>query len=111
MVSGGTVDVAATERSLLASMDTRQVSRAGRRVRRRVSRSAKVLFAEIRRLGYRGSMRLVARYIAGRRTAEPPSPSSALLPGPRTLAWLLLRRPCDLDETEQRSCINSATTT
>ena len=35
------------------------------------------------------------------RTAEPPSPAHVLLPGPRTLAWLLLRRPSDLDEKEQ----------
>jgi hypothetical protein len=61
---------------------------------------AKVLFNEIRGLGYRGSVRSVSRYVAGWRTAEPPSPEYALLPGPRTLAWLLLRRPSDLDETE-----------
>ena len=46
-------------------------------------------------------MRSVARYVANWRTAEPPSPAYALLPGPRTLAWLLLRRPSDLDEAEQ----------
>lgn len=45
-------------------------------------------------------MRSVARYVANWRTAEPP-PAYARLPGPRTLAWLLLRRPSDLDETEQ----------
>jgi transposase len=61
---------------------------------------AKVLFNEVRRLGYRGSVRTVARYVAGWRTAEPPSPAYALLPGPRTLAWMLLRRPSELDETE-----------
>lgn len=62
---------------------------------------AKVLFDELRRLGYRGSVRTVARYVAGWRSAEPPPPAYALLPGSRTLAWLLLRRPSDLDETEQ----------
>src|SRR5229473_5961696 len=35
------------------------------------------------------------------RTAEPPRPADAGLPGPRTLAWLLLRRPSDLDDEEQ----------
>jgi transposase len=63
---------------------------------------AKVLFNEIRGLGYRGSVRSVARYVAGWRTDKPPSPAHALLPGPRTLAWLLLRRPSELDEVEQR---------
>jgi transposase len=61
---------------------------------------AKVLYNEIRALGYRGSVRSVARYVANWRTDEPPSPAYALLPGPRTLAWLLLRRPSDLDEAE-----------
>src|SRR5713226_7251350 len=35
------------------------------------------------------------------RTAEPPRPADAGLPGPRTLSWLLLRRPSDLDDDEQ----------
>jgi transposase len=61
---------------------------------------AKVLFEEIRGLGYRGSVRSVARYVGGWRIAEPPPAAYALLPGPRTLTWLLLRRPSDLDETE-----------
>ena len=61
---------------------------------------AKVLYNELRALGYRGSMRSVARYVANWRTDEPPSPAYALLPGPRTLAWLLLRRPSDLDNAE-----------
>ena len=39
--------------------------------------------------------------VAGWRIAEPPPVAHALLPGPRTLTWLLLRRPSDLDETEQ----------
>jgi hypothetical protein len=34
------------------------------------------------------------------RIAEPPPVAYALLPGPRTLAWLLLRRPSELDEEE-----------
>ena len=59
-----------------------------------------VLFQEVRALGYRGSRRTVDRYVIGWRTAEPPPPAYALLPGPRTLAWLLLRRPSDLNETE-----------
>jgi transposase len=63
---------------------------------------AKLLFDEIRPLGYRGSVRSVARYVANWRTDEPPPPAHALLPGPRTLAWLLLRRPCELDGGEQR---------
>ena len=41
------------------------------------------------------------RQLAGWRTAEPPPPADTLLPGPRTLTWLLLRRPSDLDEKEQ----------
>ena len=61
---------------------------------------AKVLFEEIRGLGYRGSVRTIARYVAGWRIAEPPPPAYARLPGPRTLAWLLLRRASDLDEAE-----------
>jgi transposase len=61
---------------------------------------AKMLFEEIRGLGYRGSVRTVARYVAVWRIADPPPAAHALLPGPRTLAWLLLRRPSDLDEEE-----------
>jgi transposase len=59
------------------------------------------LFDEIWQNGYRGSKRTVRRQLAGWRTAEPPPPAHAMLPGPRTLAWLLLRRPSDLDEKEQ----------
>jgi transposase len=59
------------------------------------------LFDEIWQKGYRGSKRTVRRQLAGWRTAEPPPPAHAMLPGPRTLAWLLLRRPSDLDEKEQ----------
>jgi transposase len=59
------------------------------------------LFSEVWQLGYRGSKRTVRRQLAGWRTAEPPPPAHALLPGPRTLAWLLLRRPSDLDAEDQ----------
>ena len=62
---------------------------------------AAFLFDEIWQKGYRGSRRSVRRRLAGWRTAEPPPPAHAMLPGPRTLAWLLLRRPSDLDEKEQ----------
>ena len=72
---------------------------------------AKVLYNEIRGLGYRGSVRSVARYVANWRTDEPPSPAYALLPGPRTLAWLLLRRPSDLDEAEHDFWTTSASAT
>jgi transposase len=61
---------------------------------------AKVLFEEVRRLGFRGSVRTVARYVAFWRTTEPPPPDYALLPGPRTLTWMLLRRPSELNEAE-----------
>jgi transposase len=59
------------------------------------------LFDEIWQKGYRGSKRTVRRQLAGWRIAEPPAPAHAMLPGPRTLAWLLLRRPSDLDDKEQ----------
>lgn len=62
---------------------------------------AAFLFDEIRQKGYRGSKRTVRRQLARWRTAEPPPPAHAMLPGPRTLAWLLLRRPSDLDDKEQ----------
>jgi len=58
------------------------------------------LFDEIWQKGYRGSKRTVRRQLAGWRTAEPPLPAHAMLPGPRTLAWLLLRRPSDLEDKE-----------
>jgi len=61
---------------------------------------AAYLFDEIKKRGYRGSKRTVRRQLAGWRTAEPPPPAHVMLPGPRTLAWLLLRRPSDLDEKE-----------
>jgi transposase len=64
-------------------------------------RVAAFLFDEVRRQGYRGSKRTVRRQLAGWRTAEPPPPAHVMLPGPRTLAWLLLRRPSDLDDKEQ----------
>src|SRR5207244_7868246 len=59
------------------------------------------LFDEIWPKGYRGSKRTVRRQVEGWRTTEPPPPAHAMLPGPRTLTWLLLRRPSDLDEEEQ----------
>jgi transposase len=62
---------------------------------------AAVLFTEIQHQGYRGSARTVRKRLLRWRTAEPPPPAHALLPGPRTLAWLLLRRPSDLDDKEQ----------
>jgi transposase len=62
---------------------------------------AAFLFDDIRKKGYRGSKRTVRRYVEAWRTAEPPPPAHVLLPGPRSLAWLLLRRPSDLDDEEQ----------
>jgi transposase len=61
---------------------------------------AAFLFDEIYKKGYRGSKRSVRRQVEGWRTAEPPPPAHVMLPGPRTLAWLLLRRPSDLDEKD-----------
>jgi transposase len=61
---------------------------------------AAYLFDEVKKKGYRGSKRTVRRQVAGWRTAEPPPPAHVMLPGPRTLAWLLLRRPSDLNEKE-----------
>jgi len=62
---------------------------------------AAYLFDEVKERGYRGSKRTVRRQVAGWRTTEPPPPAYVLLPGPRTLAWLVLRRPSDLDDEEQ----------
>jgi len=62
---------------------------------------AAFLFDEIWQQGYRGSKRSVRRQLAGWRVAEPPPPAHVMLPGPRTLAWLLLRRPSDLDDKER----------
>ena len=64
-------------------------------------RMAALLFSEIWRQGYRGSESTVRRHVAVWRIAEPPPPADAALPGPRTLAWLLLRRPSDLDDEDQ----------
>jgi transposase len=61
---------------------------------------AAFLFDEIWQQGYRGSKRTVRRQLAGWRVAEPPPPAHVMLPGPRTLAWLMLRRPSDLDHKE-----------
>jgi transposase len=61
---------------------------------------AAFLFEEVWEQGYRGSKRTVRRQLASWRVAEPPPPAHAMLPGPRTLAWLLLRRPSDLDDKE-----------
>ena len=62
---------------------------------------ATFLFDDIYKKGYRGSKRTVRRHVEAWRTAEPPPPAHVRLPGPRTLAWLLLRRPSDLDDEEQ----------
>jgi len=62
---------------------------------------AAFLFDEVWQHGYRGSKRTVRRQLAGWRVAEPRPPAHAMLPGPRTLAWLLLRRPSDLDDKER----------
>jgi len=62
---------------------------------------AAFLFDEVWQQGHRESKRTVRRQLAGWRVAEPPPPAHAMLPGPRTLAWLLLRRPSDLDDKEQ----------
>jgi hypothetical protein len=62
---------------------------------------ATFLFDEISKKGYRGSKRSVRRQVEGWRAAEPPPPAHVMLPGPRNLAWLLLRRPSDLDEKAQ----------
>lgn len=59
---------------------------------------AAFLFDEVWQQGYRGSRRTVRRQLASWRTAEPPPPAHAMLPGPRILAWLLLRGPSDLDD-------------
>ena len=64
---------------------------------------AAFLFDEICKKGYRGSKRSVRRQVAGWRTAEPPPPAHVMLPGPRTLAWLLLRSTSDLDEKDKCS--------
>ena len=62
---------------------------------------AAVLFSEIWQQGYRASESSVRRYVANWRKAAPPAPAHATLPGPRTLAWLLLRRPSDLDDKDR----------
>ncbi|HEV8637899.1 MAG TPA: ISL3 family transposase [Chloroflexota bacterium] len=63
---------------------------------------AAALFGEIGKLGYRGSERAVREHLSRWRTAAPPRPAQAGLPGPRALAWLLLRRPSELDDEEQK---------
>jgi transposase len=62
---------------------------------------AAFLFDEIHKKGCRGSKCSVRRQVESWRTAEPPSPAHVMLPGPRTLAWLLLRRPTDLDDKDR----------
>ena len=62
---------------------------------------AATLFNEIRAQGYRGKERTVRARLSEWRTAAPPRPAEARLPGPRTLAWLLLRRPSDLNDDER----------
>jgi transposase len=63
--------------------------------------TAAVLYREVRQQGYRGSQPTVRRQLAAWRTAEPPTPAHAQLPGSRTLAWLLLRRPSELDDKDR----------
>jgi transposase len=63
--------------------------------------TAAVLYRELRQHGYRGSQPTVRRQLAAWRTTEPPTPAHAQLPGSRTLAWLLLRRPSDLDDKDR----------
>jgi transposase len=63
--------------------------------------TAAVLYRELRQQGYRGSQPTVRRQLAAWRTAEPPTPAHAPLPGSRTLAWLLLRRPSELDDNDR----------
>jgi transposase len=65
-------------------------------------RVAAQLFSEIKQRGYRGSERTVREYLSHWRTAQPPRPTQVALPGPRNLAWLLLRRPSDLDDKDQK---------
>jgi len=62
---------------------------------------AATLFTEIRAQGYRGKERTVRARLSEWRTATPPRPAEARLPGPRTLTWLLLRRPSDLNDDER----------
>jgi transposase len=68
---------------------------------------AAALFTEIKQQGYPGRERTVQAHLARWRTTERTRPASAmpsgpLLPGPRNLAWLLLRRPSDLDDEDQQ---------
>jgi transposase len=63
--------------------------------------TAAVLYREISNQGYRGSQPTVRRQLAAWRTAEPPTPAYAQLPGSRTLVWLLLRRPSELDHKDR----------
>ncbi len=62
---------------------------------------AATLFNEIRAQGYRGKERTIRARLSEWRTAVPPRPAEARLPGPRTLTWLLLRRPSDLNDDER----------
>jgi len=75
-------------------------------------RNAAQLTREINKLGYRGSRRMVMRYVQAWRAASPTEPARALpnLPAPRTLTWLLLRAPEDLnpEETELVSALHFA---
>jgi hypothetical protein len=61
---------------------------------------AATLFNEIRVHGYRGKERTVRAHLSAWRTAAP-KPAEVRLPGPRTLTWLLLRRPSDLNDDER----------
>ncbi len=61
---------------------------------------AATLFNEVSAQGYKGKERTVREHLSAWRIAAP-KPAEARLPGPRTLTWLLLRRPSDLDDDER----------
>lgn len=65
-------------------------------------RNAAQLAREISELGYRGSKRMVMRYVQAWREAGPAEPARAppTLPAPRSLTWLLLRAPEDFNTEE-----------
>ncbi len=62
---------------------------------------AAFLYNEVHDLGYRGSRRTVRRFVEGWRKTDPPPPVRRVLPGPRNLCWLLLRRRSELDDAER----------
>jgi transposase len=62
---------------------------------------AAFLHDEVRALGYRGSKRTVRRFVEHWRKTKAPPPVRRLLPGPKNLCWLLLRRRSELDDAER----------